>query len=362
MLKIDITKRLGDFRARVALEAADEVIVLFGPSGAGKSVTLQMVAGLVAPDGGRIELNGRTLYDREARVNLPSRLRRVGYVFQHYALFPHLSVAENVGYGLNRVPKAERRRRVAEVLEVVQLGALAERRPAQLSGGQQQRVALARALAVEPEILLLDEPFAALDGPIRAELRWEFLALRRRLGAPTVFVTHDLEEAALLADRLVVLVDGAVRQIGPPREVLLRPGDRQVAELVQARNILPGRLVTGEGTWVQTGIGLLQVEPGALADGDAVDAIIRPDTIRVVHEDRPVERLRDDTVVEGVVAEVVDYGTRMLAHVAVQGVTLEVSLAATSTRRVELQAGQVVRLAIPPGDVHVVRRSGAGTG
>jgi molybdate transport system ATP-binding protein len=354
VLKLDITKHVGDFRLRLALHSGDEVTVLFGPSGAGKSLTLQMIAGLTAPDTGVIELNGRTLYDRARRINMPSRLRRVGYVFQNYALFPHLSVADNIGYGLQRFTASERKRRVTEALEVVQLSGLAARKPHQLSGGQQQRVALARALATEPEILLLDEPFAALDAPIRAELRWEFLALRRRLGVPAIFVTHDLEEAALLADRMAVLIDGHLHQIGPPRDVLTRPWDRQVAELVQARNILRGTLVKRDGIWASTAIGMLRVGQTELEDGCAVDVIVRPDTIRIVREDRPVERLRDDTMLDGVTSQIVDYGTRTIVHVDIRGVTLEISLSSTSTRRLELLSGQPIRLAIPPGDVHVV--------
>ncbi|HUG14884.1 MAG TPA: ABC transporter ATP-binding protein [Thermomicrobiales bacterium] len=354
MLTLDIARRIDAFGLRLGLEVGDEVVVLFGPSGAGKSLTLQTIAGLTAPDDGVIELNGRTLFDRARRVNLPSRLRRVGYVFQSYALFPHLSVADNVGYGLRRLAKAERERRVAEALETVQLLSFATRKPGQLSGGQQQRVALARALATEPQVLLLDEPFAALDAPIRAELRWEFLALRRRLGVPAIFVTHDLEEAALLADRLAVLIDGELHQIGPPREVLTRPRDRQVAELVQARNILRGTLLHDDGTWVRTAIGMLRVDCSRLANGSSVDAIVRPDTIRIVREDRSTDRLRDDTMLEGVTSEIVDYGVRTIVHVDVRGVTLEISLSSTSTRRIELQPGQPVRLSIPPADVHVV--------
>ena len=356
MLNCAISKRFDDFQLRVEFEAGDEVVVLLGPSGAGKSLTLQSVAGLVKPDGGRIALNDRVLFDAGSRVQLSPQQRRVGYVFQSYALFPHLTVAGNVGYGLHRLKRDQRRTRIAEVLRMVHLEAFMERRPDQLSGGQQQRVALARALATEPELLLLDEPFAALDAPIRIQLRREFLSLRRQLGIPALFVTHDLEEAAVLADRIVVIVDGEIRQSGPTRQILDQPADADVAELVQARNILEGTLVwRGEEPAVETPIGTLPVDSGRATRLDgAVNVVIRPEVIRIVSDDRPLDRLRGDAFVCGVVLEVLDHGTRSVVYVDVQGQSIEVALSPTAARRQSLASGASVRLSIPPDDIYLM--------
>jgi ABC-type sulfate/molybdate transport systems ATPase subunit len=191
------------------------VTALLGPSGAGKSLTLRAIAGLLRPDGGRVAVGGRVLFDAACGIDLPARERRVGYVFQQYGLFPHLTVAENVGYGLYARTRAERRARVGEVLDLVGLAAFAGRRPRELSGGQQQRVALARALAPEPAVLLLDEPLSALDVPLRRRLGDELRALHERTRTPMVLVTHDPDEAARVADA-VVHVDGGRASPGLP--------------------------------------------------------------------------------------------------------------------------------------------------
>src|SRR6266702_1050460 len=196
-----------------------ELLTLLGPSGSGKTTLLRLVAGLESPTTGRI------LFGDEDATRLSVRERRVGLVFQHYALFRHMTVAENVAYGLRvrsrrlRPPEAEIRRRVGDLLELVQLGGLGKRYPAQLSGGQRQRVALARALAVEPRVLLLDEPFGALDARVRVELREWLLRLHDEMHVTTIFVTHDQEEALELADAIVVMNKGRVAQTAPPREL-----------------------------------------------------------------------------------------------------------------------------------------------
>src|SRR5213594_4711375 len=201
-VSVAITKRFPGFTLDVSWEAEQSVLGLFGPSGAGKTLTLQCLAGLVRPDQGRIVVNGTVFFDGEGGVDVPTQERRLGYVFQGYALFPHLSVADNVGYGLHDRPREERQRRTTEVLDWLGLGDLAGRRPRELSGGQQQRVALGRALAVDPELLLLDEPLSALDAPLRRQLRQELMAILREWGKATVLVTHDLAEAFQLAEHV----------------------------------------------------------------------------------------------------------------------------------------------------------------
>lgn len=346
MLTVRIRKRLGDFRLDLDFRAGAEVVVLLGPSGAGKSLTLQTVAGLVTPDEGLIELDGRKLFDSSGRVNLPPQQRQVGYVFQNYALFPNLTVEKNIGYGLHRLGRSERDARVSEVITQVRLTGLEQRRPHQLSGGQQQRVALARALATEPRILLLDEPFAALDAPIRSDLRQEFRSLQQRLGIPALFVTHDLEEAATLASRIAVVIDGKIHQFDRTREILDHPAGRQVAELVQSRNILPG---TAEPGSIRTGIGDVPVEGGSVPPGKTVDVVIRPDAIRI--GDDGDER---DLQLAANITDIIDHGTRIAVLLDVQGTRLEVHLSPTNSRRLNLERGQPVTIMIRPEDVHVI--------
>ena len=220
MIEVDFSLTLKDGTRRFVLApcfASDApVIALYGASGAGKSLTLQAMAGLLRPERGHVRIAGRTLFDAATRVDLPPRSRELGYLFQHYALFPHLSVRENIGFGLRawwqRAPSAADAQRVEELLALFGLEAMAASRPAALSGGQQQRVALARALAPRPRALLLDEPFAALNPMLRAGLRTELAALRRRLDIPIVMITHDIDDIAALADHVFVLDDGEVVQ------------------------------------------------------------------------------------------------------------------------------------------------------
>lgn len=221
---------------------AGETVVLLGPSGCGKTTTLRMIAGLETPDPG-----GQVLFDGEDVTRIPIERRRVGMVFQSYALFPNMSLAENVGYGLRvqKLPGHEIRARVGEMLDMMRLGHLAERRIDQLSGGQRQRVALARALAVRPRALLLDEPLTALDAKLRDTLRLEIDALLRELGITAVYVTHDQSEAMALGDRIVVMDHGRIAQAGAPTEIYRRPRSRFVADFIGAMNRLSGEVRDG---------------------------------------------------------------------------------------------------------------------
>lgn len=212
-LDVRVTRRLAAFTLDVAFTAftgGTGITALLGPSGAGKSLTLRAIAGLARPDTGRIALGGAVLFDAERGVNVPARARSIGYMFQQYAIFPHLSVASNVGFGLHTHPAPQRARDVDELLALVGLGGFGARRPHTLSGGQLQRVALARALAPRPRLLLLDEPLAALDVPLRRQLGASLRMLHERTGTPMLLVTHDPQEADALADATVRLEGGAV--------------------------------------------------------------------------------------------------------------------------------------------------------
>ncbi|HEY7077439.1 MAG TPA: TOBE-like domain-containing protein [Solirubrobacteraceae bacterium] len=263
----DIVKRFGEFVALddVSIDVeSGSLTALLGPSGSGKSTLLRIVAGLEAPDTGSVELDGREVTD------VPPQRRGIGFVFQHYAAFKHMSVRDNVAFGLRirREPKAAVRARVDELLEIVGLTGWADRYPAQLSGGQRQRMALARALAVRPSVLLLDEPFGALDANVRAELREWLRRLHDEMHVTTVLVTHDQEEAMSIADRLVVLDHGRVQQVGSPRELYERPANPFVMRFLGPVSRIGERLIRPHDL-------ALAAEPG---DG-ALEAIVT----RVVH-------------------------------------------------------------------------------
>ena len=280
-----VTKRFGEITALdeiSLLVRRGELMTLLGPSGCGKTTLLSLVAGFLTPDRGEIAIDGRRVTD------LPTHRREIGIMFQNYALFPHMSVAANVGYGLKmrRTPKPEIARRVADALALVKLAGLEDRRPRQLSGGQQQRVALARALVIRPKVLLLDEPFSALDRNLRASMQVEIKEIQRKLGVTTIFVTHDQSEALSLSDRIAVIAEGRIRQLGTPDEIYRRPIDRFVASFVGDVNVLSARLERSDGATAIVALGLVQVPVPArtlrgAVPGEAVDLFVRPEGLRV---------------------------------------------------------------------------------
>jgi molybdate transport system ATP-binding protein len=232
ILDVDISVAIGSFRLEATFRAGRGITALFGPSGAGKSLTLRSIAGLIRPSRGRIGFDGVPLFDASASIDLPVRHRRIGYVFQQYALFPHLSVGGNLAFGIPDLPRDVRRERVTRLLALVGLEGFEERRPGQLSGGQQQRVAIARALATEPSLLLLDEPFAAVDLRARRRLREELRRIQEATGTPMILVTHDLAEVRQLSDTLVLLDAGRVVASGPTEALLTPPLPREIEEIV----------------------------------------------------------------------------------------------------------------------------------
>jgi iron(III) transport system ATP-binding protein len=263
-----------------------EFLTLLGPSGCGKTTTLRMVAGFEPPDAGRVRFGSADVTGR------PANQRDIGFVFQNYALFPHLTIFENVAYGL-RVrarPDDEIRRRVGEVLALVGLGGYEPQFSSQLSGGEQQRVALARAIVIEPGVLLFDEPLSNLDARLRVQMRHEIRALQRRLGITTIYVTHDQEEAMAVSDRIVVMNQGRVVQIGSAEDLYLRPASAFVARFIGRINELPARVL--ECTDAGTTLVVLQqrlVLPGRAAAqaGDTLQLMLRPEALQVVAPDAP---------------------------------------------------------------------------
>jgi len=308
----DVTKRFGDFLAidNVSLAVEDgSLTALLGPSGSGKSTLLRVIAGLEAPDEGTVEISGRDA------TRVPAQKRGIGFVFQHYAAFKHMTVRDNVAFGLKvrRRPKAEIAAKVDELLRIVGLDGYQARYPAQLSGGQRQRMALARALAVEPEVLLLDEPFGALDANVRAELREWLRRLHDEVHVTTVLVTHDQEEAMEVADRIVVLNHGRIEQDGPPRELYERPANAFVMGFL--------------GPVARLG-----------------DTLVRPHDLRILGEPR-------DGALEAQVARVVHLGFE---------VRVELELDGGEPLTAQLTRDEAAELELRGGDIVWVRRPGVG--
>ena len=240
MLEFHLIKQFGAFRLDIASKQEREWLVLLAPSGAGKSLTLNMIAGLERPDNGFVHLGGETLFDQKQGINLAIRKRRIGYLFQDYALFPHLTVVQNIAYGLPR--GSDREKEVDFWIDFFRLKERAHAYPRQLSGGQQQRTALARTLASGPELLLLDEPFSALDMRTREDMQAEMLRLKQRLKLPVVLVTHDFVEARMLGDRVAVLDQGRVLEMGDKDWIFTHPKRRFTARFLGIENVLPARV------------------------------------------------------------------------------------------------------------------------
>lgn len=258
-MTVDIEKRYdGGPTIRVALRipvGKPHVLVLFGPSGSGKTTVLRCLAGLEQPDRGHITFAGETWFDAQTGVRKPPQARAIGYLFQDYALFPHLTVARNITYALQEAGAGNRARRMGEVLELLSLHGLEERRPAQLSGGQQQRVALARVLARRPRLLLLDEPLSALDAPTREQMRGDLRGVLAAQGIPVICVTHDWVEALALADEVAVMAGGRVLQVGQPDDVFSRPANADVAAIVGVETVVTGRIADRKDDLVALEVG-----------------------------------------------------------------------------------------------------------
>ena len=245
-LEVQIEKRLGSYTLSLDFSCGAEPLAVLGPSGAGKSMTLRCIAGLEQPDRGRISLDGNVLFDSSKRINQASRARRIGLLFQHYALFPHLTAAENIGFGLADLPEDERRAQIEKQIAQTHLIGLESRYPRELSGGEQQRVALARAMAIEPDALLLDEPLSALDTYLRSQIERQLIETLAQFRKPALFVTHNMEEAYRIATNLLVLSKGRAVARGSKEEIFRHPSTKEVALLTGCKNFSRARTVSAE--------------------------------------------------------------------------------------------------------------------
>ena len=320
---------------------AGEFVTLLGPSGCGKTTVLRLLAGLERADAGSILLDDRAI------ETLPPYRRRIGMVFQNYALFPHLSVDDNIAYSLRirKAPADTVRRAVEHALDVVGLAGMGARLPGQLSGGQQQRVALARALVMEPDLLLFDEPLSNLDAKLRVQVRGELRRLQRRLGTTAIYVTHDQDEAMSLSDRIAVMNEGRLDQLGTPEEVYTTPASLFVAGFVGQMNALPARVIERRGDAMIVSVLGRSVETAGCGDaGDRVIAVIRPEAIRLSGGDA------------GIVEEVEYRGDRVEYRARIGDVVV-VSVEPIQRGKPRIAAGARVSAELAPGAVHVLPMS-----
>jgi molybdate transport system ATP-binding protein len=337
--------------------APGELVALVGPSGSGKTSLLRAVAGLLPgrTARGRVVAGAQTWFDSDAAIDLPPQHRRVGLVFQHYALFPHLSVFDNVAIAAGPAPQPAA---VSSLLERLGLAALERRRPGQLSGGQQQRVALARALAREPKVLLLDEPFSAVDAPARQALYHELAALRQGMSTPMILVTHDLGEARRLADRVVILDAGRTLQSGTPAQIFASPRNSRVAELVGIQNHFRGRFHKDSPGWARLAWGedekvsLQVIDKNRIDDQAQVTWVIAGDQIELLPDGAG-----EGNILRCEVIEQLALGETSLCVLRPQGLARErvtLNLSTAHLRSLQARPGGWLRLAIAPGAIHIM--------
>jgi putative spermidine/putrescine transport system ATP-binding protein len=340
----DLTRVFGPTRALDGLSiemAPGELVALLGPSGCGKTTALRIVAGFEFADAGSVLIDGKDI------SHVHSSRRDMGMVFQSYSLFPNMSALDNVAFGLRmrKMGTGERRKRAASLLDMVGLAAQATQYPHQLSGGQQQRVALARALAIEPRVLLLDEPLSALDAKVRQQLREQIRLLQQQLGTTTLFVTHDQEEALSMADRVGVMRQGKLEQIAAPDELYADPATPFVAEFVGVMNRIPGELQSG-GTVLVLGTNVpVRGQGPAGVDGNAVDVLVRPEGLKM----EVTEHGNGIVTTRTFLGSVTRVGVQLSEDVAVR-------IDKSSAEAAALAPGTSVSVTLPPEAVHVVPR------
>lgn len=314
----NVTKRFGSFTAvkdfSIAVEEG-EFVSFLGPSGCGKTTTLRMIAGFLEPTEGEIFIKGQKVND------LPPYHRDSGMVFQNYALFPHMTVFDNIAFGLRyrKVPKNEIKNHVKEMLELVQLPGLKSRKPSELSGGQQQRVALARAMVIKPKLLLFDEPLSNLDAKLREQLRVELRQIQQEVGITSIFVTHDQEEALSLSDRIVVMKEGEMTQVGTPYEIYENPQSLFVGKFIGQSNFINGEVssIQGNAAMVQLegGLAIGVTKTGSFSKGDTASILIRAERINVL--EKPVRKHLEDSmnVLKGIITDVSYLGSNIYYYI-----------------------------------------------
>lgn len=363
MLDVSILKGLGNFILDISIKVDNEILVLFGPSGSGKSLALKNISGIVKPDKGYIKLNNAAFFDSANKIDVPIYKRGIGYVLQDYALFPHMTVFENIVYGIKKGGKAEANKNIAELQKFLRLEGTEGLYPHQLSGGQKQRVAIARAIASDPAILLLDEPLAALDSPVRSKIRNDLIAIHKRFKIPTIVVTHDIEEAFVLGDRIAVIEDGRIEQIGSRDEVFYKPKTRKVARLLAVKNIFDGvvKKISSKGLFASIesdGFSITVNSKDGLKPGDNIEFCIRPEDIKIQKAEGA--RLKAKGSKENIIsAKVFDIQEKGPAHTIFAGISdddyiFQINLPNAAYRKLSIKKGKKIKLSLPKELVWII--------
>jgi molybdate transport system ATP-binding protein len=360
MLDARVQKRLGSANGHsltldVHIRASEGITVIFGPSGAGKTSILRAIAGIITPDQGRIVLGEKVFFDSDAGIHLPMQQRNVGYVFQNYALFPHLTAEQNILYGLRADTPVSARERVQEFFSLLKIEKTAARFPHELSGGEQQRIALARALATDPSIMLLDEPLSAVDVVTRSRLLEEVSLVQRKSRIPFLYVTHNYSEAVRLGSTMIVIDEGEIVQEGPPMEIFAAPKTEPVARVVGTENVFVGKILRHNP---EDGISAIELDSclfeapyNGLPIGSPVTVGIRSDDVIVAREHLTQTSARN--VLEGVIRHIIrDIDKTEL--VVFCGISLKVSVTQAAVRKLKLEVGSRVYLLIKARALHVL--------
>tara|TARA_B100001123_G_C15336680_1_gene1033095 strand:+ start:2570 stop:3649 length:1080 start_codon:yes stop_codon:yes gene_type:complete len=356
MLNVDTTTNFGNFTLDISLQAEREILVLFGPSGAGKSLTLELIAGLHRHDSGTISFADKLFSDTKKNYWLPPHKREIGYLVQDGALFPHMTVTDNIAFGAKGITAEDRQSRVVELLQFFNLNDIRNRMPKSLSGGQRQRVALARALAPNPSLLLLDEPFSALDESTRDMLRDEISRLQKDKGLTILFVTHDLSEAVSLGGKIAVLDQGRILQSAKHDEIYLRPDSQRVASLTGNPNVFPGIVTqdTLQGLVVDVLGQQLVVAQQGIPPGTKIHVCVRPESVFLIRKHRKSSQ-RSRNTIDGTILREVARGSIHQLELLVNSVhTLRVDLPAHVYQVMDVSNNKEWSVSLKPTDIHLI--------
>lgn len=360
-LDLAIKTNLSGFSLEARWQAGAEIVILAGPSGSGKTLTLQMIAGLLNPSGGFIRVGKDIYFDSQRKIALSPQQRCVGYVFQHYALFPHMTVQGNIAYALKGQNSRDARKSVEDMLDFLRIRDIEKYYPHEISGGQKQRVALARALVRRPQILLLDEPFAALDLQIRSILQEGLVDIQNLFRIPIVWVTHDLTEAYALADWLVIYISGKCPQVGPPREVFKAPKTVEVARFVGTQNIHDGKIshidkISGLIYFSSQGHLFEALSKQNLTPGEKIYWCIRPEQIMILKKDRPIKESLKENILEGYITKLIPKGASYLLDFVDKdkGLSLKIELPDHIIGKLKLAGGIEIRVSLKRGGIHFI--------
>ena len=355
-LSVKLLKRVKGFTLDVEWEIGNEVAVLFGSSGAGKSMTLQLIAGLMEPDAGFIRSNGTIFFDKSSGINISPQQRSLGYVFQDRNLFPHMTVRENIAYGLKGKSREERDTRIDDMIRQFRLEGLETMPPSEISGGQKQRVALARALIERPKALLLDEPFTALDSHLRFEMRKLLQEVRNEFDIPIVLVTHDFEDAYLLGNHILVYIGGRLEQVGERDDIFLKPKSIRVAQFLGLKNLFRAKIMRRDERLHRLILEVQGLQFSISADsgrgpvevGKDVNLYVRPDEIMIIREGKPVKDSLKKNIFDGKIVDITDKESHHLIYfqTAGGGIPFEISIPNYTFRNLNLSIGKMVSIAL----------------